>query len=586
MSNVTYLYGWEPNLCIRLVTDNQSRLLDFNRFLIKHFPKTEKLQQGGQFQDAERKELILQLKSRFDEKIEEGVSLNSLLNIFAKCSQYLRWCDTHNKAAFVQASLEGYFLCLQAKVFQGLLKRHYFSQVRSSLSILSCDFLDLPSSYFNNIPVMDRSDKEPFEAYTRSDLNQLLPFLRSLFKQTYTQFIQTPKIHIKAHKSTATMIFNWKGQTYKLCGGISKMMSAATYILSYYTYANTSDLFKLKQPSNASTTAGETWYTMPAFKRRAFKTIQVEMGPHNLEIPKYAMLFFDNLLNASRLISSAEHATLLQTVTDTDKVGRPLNAVILQAFLKHWVEKHFTLTDQTGRRLRPMVSRFRETGAQITAHHQGEMMNDIMLSNSSTTRKKHYSEGNRTANNGMMQDAMSIREEEIKSGVNTKEARANLGIEVLVIEEEYKINMPELSRTLNGASCAAPFGEKSEKYTKRAIRQGLLPEGKRLACADLLACFGCPSQVIVQSLADIWCLLSFKACIEESLYLHLDASHYRKNFENIVVFIENKILPNLQSQLLKQAEIKLVDEGHHPQWQEAEAVLGLIAQSISKQVSS
>ncbi len=60
--------------------------------------------------------------------------------------------------------------------------------------------------------------------------------------------------------------------------GISKMMCAAAFLLAYYTQVNTSDLFKLKRPDHASITPGELWYTMPAFKRRAFKTIQVDMG--------------------------------------------------------------------------------------------------------------------------------------------------------------------------------------------------------------------------------------------------------------------------------------------------------------------
>ncbi|WP_430457919.1 hypothetical protein [Rheinheimera sp.] len=582
MSNISYLSGWEPNLCIQVTTAGSNRL-DFNRFLVKHFPETAKLQQGGQFQDAGRKEVILQLKSRFDDKIEEGASHSTLLHTFLSCSLYLRWCDTHNTPAFVQDSLEGYLLHLQTRVLLGTLKKSTYVKTHSNVWVIFRNFLDLPLSYFDNMAILSRSDTEPFEAYTRSDLNKLLPFLRGLFKQTYMQFIENPTHHIAAHRSIATMTFHWKGQTYKLCCGINKMMSAATYLLSYYTYANTSDLFKLKQPRNASTTAGETWYTMPAFKRRAFKTIQVEMCGHELEIPKYAMHFFDNLLNASRLISSGENSNLLKSVVYN--AITPMKSANLQTFLAFWVEKHFAFTDQIGRRLRPIISRFRETGAQITAYHQGEMVNDIMLGNMPATRKKHYSEGNRTSNNAMMQDAMSIREEEIKSGVNTKQAQKNLGIKVLVIDQEYKINLPELSRTPNGASCAAPFGAKSEKYTNRAIRQGLLPEGTRLACADLLACFGCPSQVIVQSLADIWCLLSFKACIEESIYLHLDGNHYSKNFENIVVFIEDKILPNIHSQLLKQAEMKLFDEGHHPQWQEANDVLGLIPQSY-KQVSS
>ena len=129
-----------------------------------------------------------------------------------------------------------------------------------------------------------------------------------------------------------------------------------------------------------------------------------------------------------------------------------------------------------------------------------------------------------------MQDTMSIREAQIKNKIDVKEAQKSLRIEVLVIDAEYKVNLPNLSRTPNGGSCKAP-GERSDKYARKAQQHGLLKE-ERLACADLLACFGCPDQVIVQSVSDIWCLLSFKACIEESLYLHLDASHYRKISEN------------------------------------------------------
>nr|MCC4820106.1 hypothetical protein [Vibrio lentus] len=85
-------------------------------------------------------------------------------------------------------------------------------------------------------------------------------------------------------------------------------------------------------------------------------------------------------------------------------------------------------------------------------------------------------------------------------------------------------------------------------------------------------------------ISDIWCLLSFKACIEESLYLHLDANHYRQNFENIVEFIEEKILPRIDRKLLKQAETKLDDEGYHPYWDSAGSVLGFVP-SYSKEPS-
>ncbi|MGY0616783.1 hypothetical protein [Vibrio sp. FJH11] len=571
MSNITYLHGWKPELCIQF---DDNCLADFNRFIVKEFPSTIALQQGGHFEDANREGFILQMKSRFDDFMAEGKSHHTLYDTYHQCSLYLRWCNENNEEAFTQYATEAYFGFLYKEVLLGKIKRSTYRHKRSKMLRLFCDYLDLPSTYFDSITITDGSDEDSFEAYTRSDLNQLLPFLRSLFKQTAKQFIENPEKHIDAHKNVPTMTFNWKGKQYKLCGGISKMMCAGTYLLAYYTYANTSDLFQLKQPDNASTSVGEIWYTMPAFKRRAFKTIQVEMGNHELDIPKYAMSFFDMLLEASRLISTDPNATLLQTVTSKQRV--PIKSGTLRDFFGGWVEKHFTFTDQTGRRLRPVISRFRETGAQITTYHQGELVNDIMLNNTSNTRKQNYSKGNRTANNGMIQDAMSLREQEIKHGESTKEAQKSLGIDVLVIEAENKINLPNLSRTPNGGSCSEPFGEKSEKYTRKALKHGLIKDGERLACADLLGCFGCPDQVIVQSLSDIWCLLSFKSCIEESLYRHLDAHHYKKNFEDIIVFIDTQILPNIKTSLLKAAEEKLDDEGLHPNWDGAESVLNLI----------
>ncbi|MFA0055538.1 hypothetical protein [Vibrio echinoideorum] len=576
MTEPTYLSGWKPDLCFQLNINNNV-LADLNRLLFKNFPPTNKLQQGHQFENANRGEFVLKLKEIISEKLDEGSSHISIYGIFLESSQYLRWCDEENHAAFSQHSLEGYMEHLQTRVMLGELKRGTYKLRRGNMVTLFTRYLDLPNHYFNNVVIMDNSDREPFEGYTRSDLNQLLPFLRRLFNQTCSQFIEDPDKHIHASKVTPTMTFEWLGEKYQLCGGISKMMCAATYLLAYYTYANTSSLLQLRQPSNASISTGEVWYTMPAFKRRAFKTIQIEIGEHELEIPKYAMTFFDKLLKASRIISTSDQATLLQTIAS--KKIQPLQNGSLQAFLKHWVEKNFTFTDQVGRRLRPTISRFRETGSQLTAYHQGDMVNDTMLNNTPRTRKSHYSKGNKLANNGMMQDTLSIREEQVKSRVSTLQAQENLNIEVLVIEEENKINLPYLSRTSNGGSCASPFGEKSQKYTKKAQTQGLAREGERLACADLLGCFGCPDQVIVQSVSDIWCLLSFKACIEESLFLHLDASHYQKNFNNIVQFIEKKILPNINQHILRQAETKLDDDGLHPAWSDNESVLSLIPKS-------
>ena len=581
MSNVTYLHKWNPDLFIQLDVEGE-KSLDFNRLLVKSLPSTEDLKKSKQFEYVDREGFILQLKTRFDEIIEEGGSHEKLYSYFLKLSQYIRWCDKRDVEAFTQSSIEGYMNHQNERVMRGKIKNSTYSKSHTLLQSLFTQYLDLPRSYFDNIVNRYRDDIEPFEAYTRSDLKQILPFLRALFKQTHQQFIDDPERYIKAPYNIPTMTFHWKGSDYPLCAAISKMMAAATFLMAYYTYANTSALFKLKQPEKTSTTLGEVWYTMPAFKRRAFKTIRVEMGEHELEIPKYSMDFFDKLFEASRIISTGENALLLQTIVM--KKVQPIKRNTLNSFLALWVERHFSFTDQTGRRLRPVVSRFRETGAQLTTFHQGELANNIMLDSTPEVRKKHYSEGNKQSNKGMMQDTVSIREEQARSGGKTEEARKSCGIDVLVIEKENAINLPNLSRTSNGGSCDDPFGSKSQKYSQKAHKQGLAKEGERLACADLLGCFGCPHQVIVQSVADIWCLLSFRACIEESLYLHLDAHHYRKNFEQVMVFIDSEILPKIHSKIVKQAQEKLDDDGLHPAWDEPESILYLIPERQQERV--
>lgn len=549
---------------------------DFNRFLYKGIPITKHLQQGNPVISANRDAFIIRLANRFSEEIKKGESShNSLYTNFTEISRYLRWCDKNNIESFTKSSLEGNFEHLLEKVYLKQLKRSSYSTRLSCMTVVFRDYLDFPSSWFLSISITGKDDKEPFEAYSRNDLNQLLPFLRKLFDQTSEQFLNNPKKHMDAWKCTQTMTFNWKGQDYPLCAAISKMMCAATYLLSYYTFSNTSIIFGLKRPLNASISLGEEWYTMPAFKRRAFKTIHIEMGGHNyLEIPKYCMVFFNKLIEVSKIIDDSDGAFLLQTYVN--KSVQPIKSNTLQAFCRLWINKNFQFTDQTGRQLRPVISRFRETGAQLTAYHQGEIANNILLDNTPQTRKRHYTSGNRQKNNSMMQDTALILQEQVVEKTSVKAAQEALGIDVLTIEEEYKINIPELSKTPNGASCSNPFGEKSEAFNRRAKKHHLLKEGERLACADLLSCFGCPEQVIVQSVSDIWCLLSFKACIEESLYLHLDVHHYRQNFENIISFIDVRILPKIKKSILKQAELKLADDGAHPLWNDAGSIISML----------
>lgn len=564
MNNISYLHGWQKKLCVTLKDGNNC---DFNRFLYLHCPSTADVQQGRK-QSANREATVLLLYERLSSYLTEGGSQATVLYIYVHTLRYLRWLDQNNIQAFTENSVKDYTEYLYLRTLRKEIKRNTYVNMRSAL-IQTFRFLDLSDRCFEHTPLVPKDDIEPFKAYSQNDLIKLLPFLRALFKQTSAQFLSAPEKHMHVPPRTSTMNFHWKGNSYKLFGVMTKMMASATYLLAYYTYANTTQLLNLPRPKLVSKSTQETWYCMPAFKRRAFKTIHIEMGSHQLDIPKYSMQFFDKLLRVSQIIDNSDNALLLQTRSQ-NKLSS-LSSSTLNGF-NGWLRKHFTFIDDKGEALRPVISRFRETGSQLTSYYQGDIAQGIVLDSTPTVRKKHYSTGNPYSNQAMTQEAALIRQEQAVSKSSAKEAQKTLQIEVLTINQEHRIAFPNLSKSAHGSHCKEPFGEKSQKFNRKT-NQHKLTQGEKLACAELLDCFGCPEQVIVQSVSDLWCLLSFRECIEESMYLHLDAHHFKHNFEKTVSFIDTHILPRLDKNIVRQAEVKLDMVGRHPLWQEAESII-------------
>lgn len=290
------------------------------------------------------------------------------------------------------------------------------------------------------------------------------------------------------------------------------------------------------------------------------------------------MEFFDKLLEVSKCIDDSENSLLLNICVK--RKYKPLSGRTLTDFINSFLKRHFPMTDNRGRELRPQVSRFRETGSQLTEYYQGDIARGDLLNNTLATRRRHYSTGNKHENQKMTQETALIRAVQARNKSSVSEARQILDIKILTLEEYTKRMVPGLSKSAHGSHCKDPFGLKSEKFNRKADQHNL-SAGQKLACAELMECFGCEHQIIVQSVDDIWCLLSFKECIEESLYLHLNSHHYKKNFEETIIFIEQIIIPKIKKIIIQEAEGKLLDTGRHPLWQETESVL-YIAQKGSK----
>ncbi|WP_405081210.1 hypothetical protein ACI51X_21310 [Pectobacterium versatile] len=396
-----------------------------------------------------------------------------------------------------------------------------------------------------------------------------MPLLRSIFKQLYKQFILDPDLHIKASTSMPTMIFSWQGKNYPACGGVSKMIYAATYLLSYYTWSNSGILYTLKRPSIGSHSPSDNWHQMPAFKRRAFKTITVEIGDNNrLEIPKYASQFFDQLMNASTLLDPRPNGLLLPAYSYRTKSIQMVSSCLLNDFKSQWLNKHFPMTDDHGERLWPVPRRFRATGSYLTLIFKGPMETALLLDNTPDTVEQAYSSGNRHENNQMNRDTSHALEHVARDrqGVELakQKVRDEQNIEMLTYESYVKRASP-LMRSAHGSYCNDAMNTMAQKFTSRAHNHELITEGEKLACADLLQCWSCHHQVLVESVTDLWCVLSFRECLEQSIFIHLDKTHYTKNFSNTIVNIDNR-LKLLNQKTLQKARNKLADEGRHPLW--------------------
>ncbi|MDC9513090.1 hypothetical protein PSH47_04950 [Pseudoalteromonas sp. CST5] len=556
-------YKWQAEMCIKLRSGaNTTHYLDFNRIRFRGIPPTKRIKELKGIEFAHRDDLANEFQNVLSmlrlEKSDATIS-----NYYYKFTYYLKWCDSLNMLPIEQSTIQKFCIYCYERYRTGELKSSAYITFTSTLKVIfsNLEINNASEQWLNNIVILSNNDTQPHEAYTNSDLKQMLPFLRSLFKQTAKQFITSPEQYMAASKRNSPMLFEWKGEAHKIYLAVNKMMIAATFLLSYYTFSNTTQILKLRRPKSAGLKK-ENWYVMSAFKRRAFKVINIEIGEHHIDIPKYCIDFFNTLLEVSKVIDNSDDAPLIQACWENKKT--PLNNAFLRDFNSIFIKNSFPMYDSTGKELRFSVSRFRATGSYISQLNSNEIETAILLNNTPRTVKRHYSEGNKLENNIMMQQAALIRAEQAKNLTTIDKAKENLDIKILKYEELQEQMTPQIKQSAHGSYCDNPFGEKSKKFSKKVSSYGL--HELKLACADLLGCFGCDHQVIVQSVEDIWCLLSFKECIEESLYFHLNAKHFDQNFSKVLNYIDQNILPKIAKKIIADAEVKLTEEGRHPLW--------------------
>jgi hypothetical protein len=572
--NLIFTEPWVEQLCIPVRNGaNAYTLLDFNRFRYHGVPKTYEIKQGNE-QLLERDEiartLFITLTGHND------VTPATMNNIFIAARRHFSFCDnqvpTLSPLSDVAYINELNYYSHRQRL--GEIKDSTETRIQADLTTLY-RWLGLPTKSIKPRIRPGNSQTEHTRGYSENDLKKLLPLLRSLFKQLSKQFIFDPASHIQTSPGTATMVFSWKGKCYPVCAGVSKIFYVATYLLSYYTWSNSTILYTLKRPGPGINSISGNWHQMPAFKRRAFKTITVEIGEHNrLEIPKYAAQFFDQLITAAELLDPGPDGLLLPAYSHRNKCVQMMSACLLNDFRSNWLNRYFPMYDDRGEPLWPVPRRFRATGSHLTLALKDPMEAALLLDNTPETIRHAYSDGNPYENNQMNRDTSLTLEQIVRDRQGIASAKQKVReaqkVEVLAYEAYVRRASPP-ARNAHGSYCKDRAGDMAQKFTARARSHALITQNESLVCADLLACWSCPHQVLVESITDLWCILSFRECLEQSLCHHIDKSHYSKNFDETLTKIDIR-LKSLSPGILRKAYRKLADEGRHPLWLDIQTI--------------
>jgi hypothetical protein len=541
----------------------QTTNLDFNRFRYIGAPKVRQIQTGKVIL-ANREEEAFKWFNAF--KNANEYSDVTLHGYFSDLTFYIKLTDDANLLADSKQGVELLEMTLVEHIRLGKHSvgwaRKMLSGVRTTFQLFGWSVINKFSSY----PIF-KQESTPTPAYSDNEIKRILKLLNSLFTQLYEQINNDLAMHINTSSRKKIGAANFEGINIDVSGVITKCFCLGYFLMSYYTWANSSCLLKLKRPQQKNTANGK-WFSQSVEKKRAGKFVTIELGDNNSTIiPKHGLRLVERLLKLSTLVSPDDNRLFSACIEGSI---RPLEANLLTQFT-NWIIKSFNLKADNGWPLRLQAQRFSVTGSNRYLSMTGDQVGTaILLNNTPDVVRKHYSSGNEHDNNMQLQAISRVLEgvtkcKSVDDAINY--SKNKMGIEVLpyeaFINKYIGIKKPE--KVIIGTGCKDPFSQQSARYNKK--HSSLVKGNSSLACADILKCFECENQVIIEEVDDIWCLLSFKETLLYAQYDHLDGTQYRRNFSKIISNVE-EVCFRVSPKVRRLAERKLSSDGRHPLWPE------------------
>lgn len=534
---------------------------DFQRFKYKGVPKLFEMRRGTLLS---RDNQVIKWYQAFKANTEyTDTTMNTLFRTFTR---YVNICDSVPVNPDSKEGINAFETALVHSVRIGSKSSNTAKGELSSIRTIM-KMLDHPvDEWFSKFKLF-RSQINPTQAYSESELKKLIKILKELYFQLSKQIQTSPKKYIQAGRSNQYASFSFNKIEVPVSGAITKCYCAAYFLLAYYTWANASTIRDMDIPK-ASQKKGQQgkWFVQTALKKRANKFVTIELGDNlSTDIPKHALNFINDLITLTHVLFPDANRLLHQCLNG---INKPLCPTHIRSNM-NWLINIFDLTDDNGQQLRPEAKRFRATGASNYLALTGNSLEtSMLLNNTPDVVRKHYSRGNESENNAQLQATANTLENAIKCGDISRAREQTLeqmNLEILPYDEFVNryAKSGNGQKTPLGTGCKDPFDNHGDRFRRKASIDSV--DMTHLACADLLNCFSCPNQVLVEEVDDIWCLLSFYEALEDAKEDHLNMSHFKNNFDRVLRKIK-QVLFSIDLKVRRQAERKLHTIGRHPFW--------------------
>lgn len=134
-----------------------------------------------------------------------------------------------------------------------------------------------PSSEWFSPYGLFRSEPNPTQGYSDRELSSLIKIINSFFRQVSKQIMENPSIHLNASTNKRTATFTYNNHTHEIASPITKCFSAAYFMLSYYTWGNTTVLLNMTKPKEKIFDGGK-WFEQSVLKPRQISMYLYRLG--------------------------------------------------------------------------------------------------------------------------------------------------------------------------------------------------------------------------------------------------------------------------------------------------------------------